>query len=360
MKRGIILLLVLAMCLSLCACGGMAGEKAAAMYPDIIGQWGTDPFGDEFVLTLEKDGTCIILDNEGTWTLNEKNSNTEWVELSIKTKAMEYHVQLDRVQPDRHYMYYSVNLSIMDSKKQTQIYEDYVFTLGNNFVSPEQALHTVPELIGEWGTPYWNEESILTVREDGTCTMLRQPGKWCLWSDFSTWPKIVILVKPENGQLYEAEFSLDTDNDWGYSNGFLDIYNREEDRFIWIDEEQNYSGARVINRNQVIQPMEVASVVVGEWTKGENKNSFAVFRDDGTCTIRGADGLWTLDYTAYYNEKFRNGWDYCLHAKISGDEYDICFTAPDDYGKCSMYIINQDDGIYILDAGTVYKVNDGE
>ena len=36
------------------------------------------------------------------------------------------------------------------------------------------------------------------------------------------------------------------------------------------------------------------------------------------------------------NEKFRNGWDYCLHAKISGDEYDICFTAPDDYGKCSM------------------------
>ena len=60
------------------------------------------------------------------------------------------------------------------------------------------------------------------------------------------------------------------------------------------------------------------------------------------------------------NEKFRNGWDYCLHAKISGDEYDICFTAPDDYGKCSMYIINQDDGIYILDAGTVYKVNDGE
>ena len=26
----------------------------------------------------------------------------------------------------------------------------------------------------------------------------------------------------------------------------------------------------------------------------------------------------------------------------------------------SMYIINQDDGIYMLDAGMVYKVNDGE
>ena len=72
MKKTIALLLAAALCLSLCACGGLAGEKAALLYPDIIGGWGTDPFGEEFVLTLSGDGSCSVLDDAGTWTLDEK------------------------------------------------------------------------------------------------------------------------------------------------------------------------------------------------------------------------------------------------------------------------------------------------
>lgn len=356
-KKVFFLFLVLMLGLSLCACGGISGEKAAEMYPDIIGQWGTDPFGETFVLTLSKDGSCVILDNAGTWVLESKESNSEYVTLSVKTENLKYYVRLNRVQEDRHYMFHSVELLIMDAKREIQIYEDYVFTQGNDFVSPEMAVQTVPELMGEWGSPYWAEESILTIREDGTCTVMRQTGKWCLWRDFSAWPKVVILMKLENGQLYESEFSMETEMDWGYTRAFLDIYDRSVDRFVWTDPKTGAAVAEVVNRNQVIHPLEVAAIAVGEWAESENNKNFATFREDGTCNIRGADGVWSLDYTAYYREKFRNGWDYCLRAKINGDSYDICFSDHGS-GKYTMYIINQDDGIYILDASEVIKTNE--
>ena len=72
MKKAIVLLFALVLCLVLCACGHMDGAEAAALYPDIIGGWGTDIFGDEFVLRLEKDGTCTILDYPGTCQVHRK------------------------------------------------------------------------------------------------------------------------------------------------------------------------------------------------------------------------------------------------------------------------------------------------
>lgn len=356
MKKALFLLLLLGICLGLCACGGISGEKAAELYPDIIGQWGTDPFGEEYTLALSKDGSCTILGTDGTWKLDDKQSNAQWVTLSVKTKNLSYYVRLNRIQEDQRHAYNAVKLLIMDSKQETKIYEGYVFTQGSNFIFPELALKTVPELVGQWGTPYWYEEPILTIREDGSCTVLRQPGKWCLRSDFSTWPKILIMIKLENGLQYEVECGNVYDFDVGFTCLYMSIYNRTEEMPVWINENEEDWVNLAINRNQIMHPMEVASVAVGDWTEKTTEKQFATFREDGTCTIRRADGVWSLDYIAYYDEKFRNGWDYCLHAKISGDEYDICFSDHGS-GQYNMYIINQDDGIYILDACEVFKTN---
>ena len=347
MKKALTLILSLMLCLCLCACGGMPGEEAALLYPDIIGEWGTDPFGEEFVLTLFKDGSCSILGTDGTWTLDDKRSNEEWVELTVKTEAMKYYVELDRVQDGME----TVHLWITDTKKETTAFEGNVFLYGNQYIFSKMALQAVPELVGEWGTPYWNEESVLTINEDGTCTLLRQSGKWCLNTNHSTWPDLEMVIKLENGIQHYVKFRMDADMKWGYPEANIFLYN-DIYQNAW---EKDF---RVIKRNQVIHPMDFASIAVGEWTEGENKQPFAKFNEDGTCTIRGAEGLWTLDYTAYYNEKYRNGWDYCLHAKISGDEYDICFSDHGS-GQYTMYIVNQDDGIYILNASEVFKINAG-
>lgn len=355
MKKVWFLLAALVLCLALTACGGMAGEKAAALYPDIIGRWGTDPFGEEFVLTLEKDGTCTILDNAGTWTLEEKQSNEEWVILNVKTQSLKYYVRLNRIQNKRQGAFHTVRLLIQDAKQETTLYEDYVFTPEGNFVDHELAVQTVPELIGEWGSPYWNEESFLTVREDGTCTLMRQPGKWCLRVDFSTWHKVLMLVKLENGVQYEVELSMDPTTDWGYDRGWIFIYDRKTETPVWIDDEAQNPDGEVVNRSKIVNTLDIASVAVGDWLEEGKEEPFATFREDGTCTIRKADGVWSLDYIAYYNEDFRNGWDYCLHAKIKGDEYDICFSDRDS-GQYHMYIINQTDGIYIVDPCDVMKV----
>ena len=349
MKKIISLILVFVMCLSLCACGGMPGEEAALLYPDIIGKWGTDPFGEEYALALSEDGSCSILGHEGTWTLNEKNSSGDYFELSVKTEAMKYTVVLDIWEES---FWFEKGLFITDAKKETSIYGGQVFRYDNQYLSHEMALQVVPELVGEWGSLYWNEESVLTINEDGTCTLLRQPGKWCLNTNHSTWPDLEMVIKLENGIQHYVKFQMDADMKWGYPEAHIFLYN-DIYQNAW---EKDF---RVINRNQVIHPMDFASIAVGEWAEGENKQPFATFREDGTCAIRGAEGLWSLDYTAYYNEKFRNGWDYCLRAKIKDEEYDIRFTNPDDYGLCSMYILNEHDNMMIVDASYAFKVNAG-
>ena len=351
MKRMCFLVLMLALCFTLCGCGGMSGEEAALVYPDIVGQWGTDPFGEEFVLTLSEDGTCDVLGHSGTWTLDDKRSNEEWVELTLETEAMKYYVELDRVQGDRT----TVHLWITDAKKENTIYEGEVFQPGTDYIFADLACQAVPELIGEWGSIYWNEESILTVNADGTCTLLRQSGRWCLISYSSTWPDIVIYVKLDNGKTYRVPFTLLTEMDRSYSNADIRIYDIGEQTYLWSDPEREYPVFRSVNRNQLIDPLEVASIALGSWSESAEKQPFATFREDGTCTIRGAEGLWSLDYLAYYQEKYRNGWDHCLLAEINGDEYDIRFSDLGS-GRFMMYIVNQDDNIYILDATEVIKV----
>ena len=242
MKKALTLILSLMLCLCLCACGGMPGEEAALLYPDIIGEWGTDPFGEEFVLTLFKDGSCSILGTDGTWTLDDKRSNEEWVELTVKTEAMKYYVELDRVQDGME----SVHLWITDTKKETTVYEGSVFTPGTQYVFPEIALHAVPELVGEWGTPYWNEESILTINEDGTCTLLRQPGRWCLESFAAVWPKIIVHIKLDTEHLDLVVKINDREYD-------VIMTSEQNENFLMRISEEGVNGVEILPYTEVVK-----------------------------------------------------------------------------------------------------------
>ena len=300
MKKMILLAVALLLCLSLTACGGMNGNKAAAMYPDIIGEWGTDPFGEDFVLTLASDGTCTILGNTGTWKLNKKTSNEEFVILTLKTEALDYYVKFNRRQPDRRYMFDSVRLLVMDAKQEVTIYEGSVYTQGDQFISPELALHTIPEVIGEWGSPYWAEEPIFTIREDGTCTVVRQPGRWLLWRDFSTWPKIVLLVKLDNGIQYESEFVINEERGFNFAN--FDFYDRVGNNTVSIDPNSDSWIITSVNRSKVQNPAETFPWVLGSWYSQEDHSNVATFHADGTCTLRGTQGVWGIDTSLYSTE----------------------------------------------------------
>lgn len=347
MKKIIMMILVLMICLGLCACGGISGEKAAELYPDIIGEWGTDPFGEEFVLTLAKDGSCVILGNSGTWKLNAKESNEEFVILTLKTEQLEYYVEFDRVQKDRKHMFNSVKLLVMDAKQEVTIYENYVYTQSEEFISAELALHTVPEVIGEWGSHYWAEDSVFTVREDGTCTVLRQPGKWCLWRDFSTWPKIVLLIKLDNGLQYECEFYVWEDQ--GYNFAGFDFYNRAENRSLYIDPDSGTTSVRALNRSKVEKPSQIIPWVLGAWVSADDQSDLVTFREDGTCVLRGAEGIWTLNYDSYNPEW--NNW-VSLLVKVGTQEY---WVQLNDTGDVIYMGISLSDGVEVVSSATVKK-----
>ena len=337
------------------------GEKAAGMYPDIIGQWGTDPFGEEFVLTLFKDGSCSILDTPGTWTLDKKLSDDKQVVLNIKTDNMKYYVELDRIRKDSEFPSLYCNLLIMDSKKKTEIYNDYVFTTNGNFVMSDLAMHTVPELIGEWGTYYWTEEPVLTIREDGTCSVLRQPGKWCLLSFASTWREyesVGIYVKLENGQYYKIDCMAKDYLD--YKGARFDIYGPMSGCYLITDPDSVVTPYHSINRSRVDSPFEIAHSVLGSWVDSESGNSMATFNDDGTCTLRGAEGIWTVqyDYTSYYDSPREDTEHLDLVVKINDREYDVIMTSEQNENFLMRISEEGVNGVEILPYTEVVKSTD--
>ena len=344
MKKFICLLLALASCLALCACGGMPGKKAAALYPDIIGEWGTDFFGEDHVLTLSEDGTCMILGNTGTWKLDEKKSTEEYVILTLKTEQMGYYVKFDRAQKDRRYMFNSVELLVMDAKQETTIYEDYVHTHNDEFIPSELALQTIPEVIGEWGSYYWAEEPVFTVREDGTCSVARQPGRWCLWREFSTWPKAVLLIKLDNGLQYECEFVIRENMDYSFAS--FDFYDRVENRSLYLAPDSDTSIIRAVNRSRVEDPAEAFSWVLGSW---ESTEPLVTFNEDGTCVLRGAEGVWTVDYGSYSPEWSR--W-VTLLVKVQGQEYRVQLNDTGDTVYMGIYL---SDGVEVVRSTSVTK-----
>lgn len=351
MKKTVILIVFVLLALSLCACGGMPGEEAAGLYPDIIGDWGTDPFGESIVLSLRKDGTCTVLNDPGTWTLNKKLSHEGQVTLTAKTEHIAYSIQLERVQDGTDRDYDAVQLLIMDSKKKLEVYKDHVFTQSDHFIFADLALQAVPELADEWGSAYWYEESALTIREDGTCTFLRQPGKWCLSSRNATWPSIDILIKLDSGKQLRADFFL-SDTPGSYMAS-LDIFDAQTGIPVYpVNFMSNISTPFVISRTKAPVAAEYAAPIIGSWTAdGNTSNPVATFNEDGTCTIRGADGIWTLEYYNLHNYATNDYWE--LLALIDENEYVISFQAPGN-NIHTMSIYNK--GMEILPHSYVTKI----
>ena len=340
MKKIIVLMLLLLLCASLTACGHMDGAEAAALYPDILGNWGTDYFGEEFALSLQADGTCTVLDNPGTWTLDKKLSSQTQVTLTAKTEPADYSIRLDRVPADTQDAFNPVHLVIMDAKQEVVVYEKDVFTAEGNVVSHELALQTVPELIGEWGSQYWHEESALTIREDGTCTLLRQPGRWCLRSDGTAQPSVILLVKLDSGKQYRCECSLYSDPQENHLT-VLNILEADTDSLIYPTT-QWYQP--FINRTVVPSTMEIIPEAIGTWADATKPSvPIVTFNEDGTCTILGSSGVWSLEYSIYpgsYLQDFPAGGGK-LTAIINDNPYSINFNFYED-GRYDITVFNRD------------------
>lgn len=210
-------------------------------------------------------------------------------------------------------------------------------------IPAEDALPALPEVVGEWGSIFFSEESLLTICEDGTCTVLRQPGTWGVHKDYSLWPTILIVAQLDNGKEEQIEFYMYQGEDLGYPEGTLTIKNSE------------LPPAEVVNRNKVARPVEAASFVLGTWVDGNSTESFATFKEDGTCEILGAKGLWGLNYAPYYNEDFGYGWDYYLFARIGELNWKIHV----DEGESGRSVFSISNGpMKIIDTTEAKKLNE--
>ena len=339
MKRSLIAIIILILVISLCACGRIDGAEAAALYPDIIGQWGTDYFGEEFVLSLQADGSCVVLDNPGTWKLDTKQSDDHHVILNIQTEQAKYFVDLGRHLPEPNKSE-TVHLLIMDQKQETTVYTGPVFSAGNQFVYYEEALHTVPELIGEWGSKYWQKESTLTIREDGTCTLLRQPGRWCLRRSASSWPEVDILIKLDSGEQFSSKFWFEPSS----LTGCLEIYSDSTGTPVYPSDTAAYYDSIVINRAVTPSTPEIIPEAVGTWADATKPSvPIASFNEDGTCTILGSSGIWSIEYEIYPNSLLYDlPVDYGkLSAIINDNPYYFNFNTYED-GRHDITIFNRD------------------
>ena len=214
-------------------------------------------------------------------------------------------------------------------------------------IPAKDALPAVPELVGEWGSIYFAEEPVLVVNEDGSCTVLRQPGTWGLHKDMALWPVVLVMAQLDNKTSLEIEVHMRDDIQHGEGGIFID--NRESNTTL-------SAITRGVNRSNVVNALDAVPFVVGTWVDGANTEPFAVFNADGTCEILGADGVWGLDYTAYYNEKYRNGWDYCIQAKIGEDEWDVNISE-EESGNYGFSIIHPQNGMELVSTWEAKNTN---
>jgi len=346
MKQKIIPVLICLLCLVFCGCGKMSGEKAAEMYPDIIGSWGSDPFGEEFAISLSKDGSCVLLGKSGQWRLDSDNSNDAQVILTVKTEDNEYWVQLERLQEDDDGY---ADLLIMDSNHKTNIYEDSVFLPGTVFIAAEAALPAIPELITEWGSYFFYEDSTLIIREDGSCIMLGQPGKWCVEKRFDTWDSLSLRVRLDNGKLYKCDILLERNIDFGYHLYIMELHDNGDFSFVYPEEEAGLPTdvafvhdpylSFTLDRNNPLPGSECIPVLVGSWADPESGEILATFRDDGSCTVLGEDTVWGIDYWNYDPDAEYISYGYIV--KIEGKPCYI-FISPHDGRKMTIHIPGED------------------
>lgn len=440
MKKTILILLALLLCLGLCACGGMSAGEAAQTYPHIIGGWGTDPFGEDFALLLAEDGSCTMMEAAGTWTLDTKSTDGNQVELLIKTENGKYTARLSKIPNEPESV---ANLQIVDSKGNAQIFYDkvsrngygwawgngttqqysdlygswgtdpfgvvvdleleadgscrifdvpgrwavnlentdeamaelvavtesaqYVATMGRSeemamgtdvkitdvaqnvvvydkraylaeerYASYELALQEIPELIGSWGSIYLYEDPVITLREDGTCVILGEEGKWCLEREIYRGPEsksslrenfVRVAAQLNTGETRQCPVQI-----W-YSDllcGSVTVYNDTE---CLTPHVQDQSYAYELKREDVESIIDQFSWILGSWFVQGETEATVTFRADGSCILLGEEGVWGRDYLNYHHAddehadyvEFgeKHGYSDTIIVKINHAEYSV-------------------------------------
>ena len=243
--------------------------------------------------------------------------------LNIKTQQAEYRGTLERLGED-HNGY--AKLLIRENKRKVTVYDNAVFLPGTVYVTAEQALHAIPEIVGEWGSIFFYEETALIICEDGTCTLMRQPGRWCIMKSDSSWPKVRLAIKLDSGDQYTCQLMKYEYPEPEYRYEML-IYDTDGVHVYPNNHKNGVSdnhSALAINRTKYAPGEEWLPFVVGEWAENAKSRERVTFRADGTCSVFGNDGVWGIDWWNYEYMKSNNmPGIYWYVVKIDGEIYQI-------------------------------------
>ncbi len=142
-----------------------------------------------------------------------------------------------------------------------------------------------PELIGEWGTMLLSEDSIFTLREDGTCTYEQQEGKWTRDNKNSDDVRQSLMLKLDDGTDVNVSLMLEPYENYGEQ---------------WVA--NNYSDMlAVVNRDLYQMPQEIIDAICGTWKSSGKSSSSLTLNADGTCVVNGENGFWSLPDPNHYS-----------------------------------------------------------
>lgn len=352
MKKVISLLLAILLCVSLTACRNtMSAEEAIKIYPNIIGTWASGYLNEESVLIINEDGSCVLMNENGTWHLDTGASSDESLTLKIQTESKgKYSAFFANYWKGDFFE--GSNLTITNTKRKAVIYDAFAYNQNRAVISAQDVLKAVPQLEGQWGSEFFAEEPVLELNKDGTCKYLGREGIWA--GEISTLSRAehrdtiyYIHTKSANGEELSLQFVF-FDSDLGYTQTSLNTH-----MLSGVDTHYPI----LVDRTELTAPMEGDPAIIGEWVSKEDNSFIAFFSEEGTCNIMGADGLWTLDYPSFYDEKYLNGWDRIYKAKIDDSVWDIYIKRHSD-GTCKLTVMNPDNGMHLVQSLLISKANE--
>lgn len=171
---GVMIVLVVSVLLT--SCGAIRPEKMIEEYPYLLGEWSSEYFAEDPLVTLNEDGTCVYRGIAGTWK-GDKESTANRPEINIKLENKEkyslrwgpgYYGSMD--DPIGYWIgVYQNDELIFD--KTSNLYQTSDKRI--------DVLSAFPWLVGRWSTTP-NGEATLILRENGTCSFLGEETVWGL------------------------------------------------------------------------------------------------------------------------------------------------------------------------------------
>ena len=127
------------------------------------------------------------------------------------------------------------------------------------------------------------------------------------------------------------------------------IFTDRRGNYVYIDPDSGTTSVHAVNRSKTEKPSQMVPWVLGTWTSTEDQTNLVTFQEDGTCVLRGAEGLWTLDYDSYNPEW--NNW-ISLLVKVGTQEYRVQVNAT---GTVIYMGISLSDGVEVVGSTSVTK-----